>query len=343
VPGQESGQASSGRLGPTLAASSGLAFDWADFVDTVVAERGSLALAAQHLAERRNFEEDVASVERGLRRLRDRGNKDGGVWGQRALRCFGLPAAVGDRIRWMGQYHTRFTDLPASLCDELLRPWDRPPVSETPARIWLLLGHASLALRRRQDAQPMLEQAALLAGQAELAARIELALVESYAWGRSDPAAARDALDRAETLLEHRDEPISPNDHACLFARWIDQEAYPLNKPGGSRASHEAAAALYERIPLDGPLFARCRRENGLGWTHLQLGDRERAREHAIASVRAAGDAGSLRLRAMALNLLAACTEGAEADDAKARAREIARQLEDEALLVRFGPQRGAA
>jgi hypothetical protein len=323
MPGQESGQA----------------FDWADFVDRLVAERGSLTLVAQHLAERRNFEEDVASVERGLRRLRERGNKDGGVWGQRALRCFGLPAAVDDRIRWMGQYHTRFSDLPASLCDELLRPWDRPPVSESPARIWVLLGHASLALRRRQDPRSVLEQAAVLAGQAELAARVELALVESYAWGRSDPTAAREALDRAGTLLEIAEEPILGSDRACLFARWIDQAAYPLNRPGGDRANHDAAAALYEQIPIDGPLFARCRRENGLGWTRLQLGDREQARAHARESVRAAGDAGSLRMRAMALNLLSACSEGDEASEAKARAREIARQLEDEALLVRFGSE----
>lgn len=327
MPGQESGQAQE-QPG---------AFDWAAFVDQVIAERGSLAGAAQFLAERRNFTEDVASVERGLRRLRERGNKDGGVWGQRALRGFGLPAAVGDRIRWMGQYHTRFTDLPASLCDELLRPWDRPPISESPARIWLLLGHASLALRRRQDVHPLLEQAALLAGHAELAARIELALVESYAWGRSDPPAARAALERARQLLEIRDEPMSENDRACLFSRFIDQVAYPLNKPGSGPASHEAAARLYEQIPADGPLFARCRRENGLGWTYLQLGLRERARMHALASVRAAGDSGSLRLRAMALNLLANASEGDEAAEAKSRAREIARQLEDEALLVRFG------
>lgn len=327
MPGQESGQVPGG-------------FDWAAFVDQVIAERGSLAQAAQYLAERRNFAEDVHSVERGLRRLRERGNKDGGVWGQRALRGFGLPAAVGDRIRWMGQYHTRFTDLPASLCDELLRPWDRPPVSESPARIWVLLGHASLALRRRQEVRPLLEQAALLAGLAELAAQIELALVESYAWGKIDPPLARAALERAEKLLEVRDQPIAEHDRACLFARWIDQVAYPLNKPGSGPASHEAALRLYERIPIDGPLFARCRRENGLGWTNLQLGEREQARVHALASVRAAGDSGSLRLRAMALNLLANASAGDEAREAKSRAREIARQLEDEALLVRFGSPR---
>src|SRR5689334_10096286 len=47
VPGQESGQGSS-QPG---------AFDWAAFVDQLIAERGSLAQAAQYLAERRNFAE----------------------------------------------------------------------------------------------------------------------------------------------------------------------------------------------------------------------------------------------------------------------------------------------
>jgi len=328
MPGQEPGQAP---------------FSWRELVDQVVAERGSLALAALHLAERRGFQEDVGSVERGLRRLRERGSKDGGVWGQRALRWFGLPAAVNDRVRWMGQYHTRFSDLPVSLGDELLRPWDRPPVSESPARIWVLLGRVSLALRRREttQAQALLEQAAVNAGQAEAAARIELALVEAFVWSRTNPGAEGAALDRARASIDRSQAELGSHDHACLFARWIDQAAYPLNRPRSGPADHVGAVALYEQIPIDGPLFARCRRENGLGWSTLQLGDRARAIAHARASVAAAGDSGSLRMRAMALNLLAAASEGDEAVAAKARAQAIAASLEDEALLVRFG--RGAA
>jgi hypothetical protein len=320
MPGQEPGQA----------------FDWAQYVDQVIAERGSLALAARFLAERRNFAEDVGSVERGLRRLRERGHKDGGVWGQRALWCFGLPGAVGDRIRWMGQYHTRFTDLPTSLCEELLSPWDRPPVSESVARIWVLLGRVSLGLRRRQDVRALLEQAGVLASAAESSARIELALVSAYAWGRSDPPRAQAALTHAGALLERSPSDVTPADHACLFARYVDQVAYPLNKPGGAPARHREALALYEQIPPEGPLFARCRRENGLGWTRLQLGEREQALEHARASVAAAGDAGLLRMRAMALNLLARASEGEAAEQARARAQAIAAALEDEALLLRF-------
>ncbi len=319
-PGQETGHAP---------------FTWADLIEGFSAELGSLAAVALHLAERREFKEGAESVERGLRRLRDRGMGDGGVWGQRVLRVFGLPASVTDRVRWMGQYHTRFTDLPASLCAELLRPWDRPPVSESPARVWVLLGRANLALRARVDATPLLEQASLLQAQAEVAARVEWALVMAFVVSRRDPDAARRALAQAEAGLG--DDALDAADRACLFARWIDQVAYPLNRPGSGAAHHAAAADLYRRIPDEGPLFARSRRANGLGWSLLQLGDRSAAEAEARLSVRLAGDAGSLRMRAMALNLLAEVTEGAEAADAHDRALGIARGLEDEALRVRFG------
>ena len=135
---------------------------------------------------------------------------------------------------------------------------------------------------------------------------------------------------------------LREDDRACLFARWIDQHAYRLNKPTVGAPDHLGAIALYRRIPEDGPLFARCRRENGLGWARLRLGEAELARAHAVAGVEAAGDAGSLRMRAMALNLLAACSEGDEAERIRERARAIARSLEDEALLVRFSRVRGS-
>ena len=313
-------------------------FSWTEFIDDLVGARGSLAAVAMHLARARSFSEDVASVERGLRRLRTRGARDGGVWGQRALRCFGLPSTVNDRIRWMGQYHTRFSDLPASLCEELIRPWDRPPISESPTRVWIDLARVGLALRRRDDPVPPLSRAEALDARAELAAQIELALVGAYVWARRDRARAQAALTRARDLLEHADtDRLGANDYACLFARWIDQVAYPLNKPPpGSDPDHAAAVALYERIPEHGPPFAQCRRENGLGWSWLLLGQLERAQAHARASMEAAGDSGSLRMRAMALNLFAATEPDESAARARERARAIARRLEDEALLLRF-------
>src|SRR5205807_7244762 len=96
--------------------------------------------------------DDVANIERALRRLRGRGQRDGGVWGQRLVRRFGVQRAVTERVRWMGLYHSPFNDLPLSLCLDQLRLWDRPPIAETRARVWIELGYASCALRqRRQD------------------------------------------------------------------------------------------------------------------------------------------------------------------------------------------------
>jgi len=332
-PGQEPGHA------PGHAPRDPHGLSWADYIDDLVRRRGTLTAVALHMAERRGFSEDVESVERGLRRLRGRGSQSGGVWGQRALSCFGLPSEVDARIRWMGQYHSRFTDLPASIGEELLRPWDRPPVSDSPARIWVLLGWAGLGLRQREDVSGPLAQAALLAGRAELAAQVELLLVQSFAWGRVDPSASAQALSRAGDLLQSPSaESIPAEDRACLFARWIDQRAYSLNKPAKGSPDHAAAVELYERIDPEGPLFARCRRENGLGWSLLKLGDTAAAEAHARASVEAAGDRGSLRLRAMALKLLAAATEGETSRRAISRARTIARDLEDLALAMRLRP-----
>jgi hypothetical protein len=176
----------------------------------------------------------------------------------------------------------------------------------------------------------------LLASQAEAAAQIEHGLITAFLRSRPEPQLPREPLDRARAMLEQARADLRAEENACMLARWIDQVAYPLNKPRSGPADHRGAVALYEQIPADGPLFARCRRENGLGWSWLLLGDGEAARTHARASVEAAGDSGSLRMRAMALNLLAAASDGVEAERARERALAIARRLEDEALVVRF-------
>ena len=95
--------------------------DWSAYVDWMVGVAGSLAAVADRLAAHRGYRDDAGSVERALRRLRRRGTRDGGTWGARAIAVFGLPDAVHQRVRWLGQYHSRFTDLPASVTADLLR------------------------------------------------------------------------------------------------------------------------------------------------------------------------------------------------------------------------------
>lgn len=313
-----------------------IGLDWDDYLAHLIGEWGSLAAVAEQVAVRRQFAEQIDSIERGLRRLRGRGHRGGGVWGQRLLSLFGLPDTVNDRVRWMGQYHTRFSDLPTSLCRELLAPWDRPPVTEGPARTWLYLGHASIALRsrKRPEARAHIQQATLTATRAEPAARIELCLVRSFLLTYKDPALSTSLLDDAESLL---DVGLRPDDQDCLRARLVDQRAFRLNKGLDGEAAPAAAEALYSALPDSGPPFARCRRANGLGWSRLLQGDREAALALGHASVQHAGDGGSLRLRAMALNLVAAAAEGTpEGTDARERSLAIAQRLEDEALRLRF-------
>jgi hypothetical protein len=130
-PGQESGQAPAG-------------YTWGELVGGLVEEHGTLSAVAWKLIE---HGDDVASIERALRRLRGRGQLDGGVWGQRLLRVFGVPKSIEARLRWMGLYQSPFNDLPLALCLDQLRLWDRPPISESRARVWIELGQASCAAR----------------------------------------------------------------------------------------------------------------------------------------------------------------------------------------------------
>jgi hypothetical protein len=308
--------------------------DWGSYVRWLVEGAGSLTAVAEALADARQHRESIETIERALRRLRAREQGDGGQWGQRCLRQFGLPTAAIDRVRWMGQYHSRFTDLPASLGAELVRPWDRPLVLESRARAWVLLAKTSLALRvsDKEAAWGFYEGAASSADRAGAAAVAEAALVGAFLVYDHDKAAV--LIDRAAEALPD----VTGDDHACLAARIADQRAYPLNRPKrGQPAGHAAALALYAALPDEGPAFAVSRKGNGMAWTLRALGRRAEAVAWAHRSVEAAGDAGSLRLRAMALNSLAACTDDPEvATRARGRAQSIARHLEDEALAARF-------
>ena len=326
APGHDSGQASPAGL------------CWADYVAWLVEVHGSLASVAERLSAHRRYADDAGSVQRALRRLRGRGQKGGGIWGARALLAFGLPSAVDGRTRWMGAYHSRFTDLPVPLCQDLVRLWDRPPVSEAPeSRVWLALAHASCALRLadRAHAAVHLLRARAERGRAPPEARAELLLAEAFVASREEVERVAPLLAEVEPLLS-MDMPAE--DRACLHARWIDQLAYERNKPRGERGpDHAGAEALYRTIAVTGaPSFALCRRANGLAYARWKQGHLDEGAALAREACRHAGDGGHLRLRAMALSMLGRIVGGPEGEHAKRRAIAIAAQLDDEALRLRF-------
>jgi tetratricopeptide (TPR) repeat protein len=304
-------------------------YTWGDLVAAAVEAHGTLAAVAWLLVE--HGAGDADSVERALRRLRQRGQRDGGDHGRRLLRAFGVPKPVEARLRWMGLYHSPFNDLPLPLCVDQVRLWDRPPVSDSRARVWVVLGHASVALRGRDfdGAAVHLERAgSALAGlPADYdAARIERALAQAYLASRAEgDVEAR--LDEAAALLDSAG--LADDDRACFAARLADQRAFQLNRAG----RHAEALAIYAALPAsDVHPFASYRREAGLAYGLHRAGRRDDALRHAWRACDHAGDGGYTRLRAMGL-LLVARIAGDE--EGRRRALAIADRLDDEELRTR--------
>jgi hypothetical protein len=317
----------------------GTLMDWASYVDRLIAEHGSLAALSERLGAVRGFREDVESIGRALRRLRARGSLSGGAWGERLLRTFGLPAALDARLRFMGQYHSRFVDLPVPLATDLVQLWDRPPTSESrTGRLWLSLARATLALRAADpgEAAVHLEAAAAVAPGGEPAGQIEVALGRALLESREPAAggigvAIPSALAPVPELLAA---VVDRADGDCLRARHAGQVAYALNRAG----EVDRALGLHLALP-DGPEvhpFARSRRANGIAYGHFRRGELAPALASARLAAAFAGDAGHVRLRAMAF-LMVARVAGAspEAAEARARARAIAVGLGDAILLGR--------
>jgi hypothetical protein len=250
-----------------------------------------------------------------------------------------MPRAIEERAKWMGVYHSRFTDLPVSLCLDQLRLWDRPPLAESGTRTWLELGFATAALRKDDLATARHHLARARGGHAHEAARLEARLLEAYIASRLGESA------RATTVLLELEKPIEMaglerDERACFEARWLEQRAYQLLHPsGGAPPDLVAARRLYERIPTrDAPFFAACKRESGLAYVCWRAGDVDPAVVHAESACRHAGDGGFVRLRVGALALLAHIlgARDRKGEEARARAERAARSLEDEDLLGRL-------
>lgn len=309
-----------------------LGFTWGDYLAALVAEAGTLTAVAWKLAERGVGSDDVASIERALRRMRTRGQRDGGSWGQRLLRIFGVPRGVEERLRFMGLYHSPFNDLPLPVCLDQLRLFDRPPLSESRARVWLHLGYASVALRRQdfQEADRCLGRSAEVAATLD-DARIEQALARAYLLSKvGSEAEVIEQLAAAERALAAA--AITPAERACFQARLIDQRAFQLNR----RGEYAAALDLYRSLPeADIHPFASYRRDAGLAFGYLRTGHNDTALLCARRACDHAGDGGYTRLRVMALLLIARIEGQPAASATLMRAQVIAERLEDQELLSR--------
>jgi tetratricopeptide (TPR) repeat protein len=301
---------------------------WQQYLEQLTGEHGGWTALTHMLILRAGpsagLPDDPGTIERGLRRLKIRGNGPGGQYGRWLLRYFGVPHPLEDTARWMGQYHARFADLPLSRREAQLLLWDRPPIAESPTACWIHLGLASVALRRR-DLDDALLRLTRASGATQPAAQVESALLEARLEMDTGQAA------RAEEALSQVQEQITrlpPGDERdCYYARWADQRAYHLIH-AGPVARLSQAARLYRSINARSPAaFALFRRHHGLAYCHWKLGDHEGAIRHARAAVEHAGDAGLLRFRVMALQLLAHI-EPREGRGLRCRADRIIAELE---------------
>lgn len=299
---------------------------WAALCDQLLRRASEAAVLPQ----------DPATIEKGLRRLAARERGDGGQYGRWMLRFFGVPSPMASWAKWLGQYHSRFSDLPVQLRIEQLRLWDQPPLSDSDQAAWLHLGWASLYHRLKDD-EAMGRRLTLARGQAPragIACELELALfMARCASDQGDDLGARRELERAYALTQALDDPI---DQAIYIARHHDQLAYRLLHPLEGPAQVEAARALFlELEPRADAPFVGCRRALGLAYCHWRLKEHALAQEAALEALEWAADAGLVRMRVIGLNLLSHILGEAKDGVTRERARRLAVLMEDEELRLR--------
>ncbi len=314
--------------------------DWRGYVEAVGTDCESLDALADELIRRgaadTEIPADPQSVHDGLRQLAERGHQPGGEVGQWMLRVFGVPASVERWASWMGQFHSRFSDLPTSLRMEQLSLWDRPPISESRVAAWIHVGMASVHLQMRDlDAcGRRLDLAGRAAGQAGPSAAIEVALLATkIASDGGDRERASQLMDQVEIVLA--DPGVDAMDRVAYYARLVGHRADHLTRPReGEPPNVEGARALYESIPANTALpFALFRRCNGLAYCAWKRGDATAGAALARLAADHAGDGGLVRLRVKALGLLSHMVDEPEATEVRNRAAHLTRMLEDEGLV----------
>lgn len=315
---------------------------WGQYLERWVRDRGGWLPLADELIHRAGdsiaIARDPQTVERGLRRLARREHKPGGQYGRWMLRLFGFTSSVEQWVKWMGQYHTRFSDLPCSLRLEHLALWNRPPIGESRLACWIHVGIAAvhLSLLDRESCKHWLARAARGVARAGPAAEIEIALLGArLETNEGDRRSAERRFAAVDELL--RVAGLPRPEEIAYRARLLDQRAYHFTKPApGELADVRRARELYAAIPEDPSVpFASFRKCSGLAYCEWQLGDAAVAAELAERAATHAGDGGLMRMRVMALNMLSRVTTGARAASVRERAWRMATMLEDEDLLRR--------
>ncbi|MFK7988637.1 MAG: hypothetical protein AB8I08_21635 [Sandaracinaceae bacterium] len=308
---------------------------WGELVHAWREEHGGWAALADQLIRRAGgaveMPSDPGSIEKGLRRLAQRGGRDGGQYGRWALRFLGVPTPVALWLRWMGQYHHRFSDLPVSLRRQQLAMWDGPPVQGSPAGAWIDLGMASVGLRSQDHGlvQTRMQRVAARLERIEVSAQLEWHLLDAYL---ADDAESR--LRAAEALVE--DARLEPDDRQCYRARVLDMRAYRALRDD-TRDAIDTGQRLYEAIDADSSLpFVCFRRANGLAYCALRRGQQDAAYRLALEAADHAGDGGFVRFRIMALSLASRAADPAAAASLSERADRLAERLEDEDLRSRL-------
>ena len=317
-----------------MSASAPPGFDWDELTEHWVGELGGWMALADELIRRVGLAgvdaPELDATHKGLRRLAKRGQGSGGQYGRWLLRHFGVPEDAHARLRWLAQYHSRFSDMPTSVRRDQLLLWDRPPTSESSAITWVHVGLASVFHRRdeHEAATRRLEAAERTAGAAPPLARVETLLLRArIASDADDYAAARTCFDEAEPLIGEGDDAL------CYRTRLHGQRAFVLTRVRDDEQRFEDARRLFEVLPTDSGIpFVDYRRTAGLAYSTWRLGATEEAVTLARRALEHAGDGGFVRFRVMALNMLARMVGGEEAERLRARSGRLAASIEDEHL-----------